>query len=58
MKTGYKLRIHADEKKPHLVVTKDTHDAIKAFARVNDMTITEATQYLLEKAIREIKGEH
>ena len=45
------------ERKYHLVVCKNTHDAVKAFAGVRNMTITEATQRLLIKALTKLKEE-
>ncbi len=40
-----------------VTVHKDTHEAIKAFASVRNISIVEATQYLLTKAIKESEGE-
>lgn len=36
----------------HIVVHKNTHAALKAFATSRNTTMVDATQYLIEKALR------
>jgi len=52
MVSGYKFTIPNPERKSHLVVSPQTHLAIKLYAQKNNITITEATQRLLSNALK------
>lgn len=41
----------------HIVVHKDTHLSIKAFAAIKDTTIVDATQYLIEQGFKAVYKE-
>ena len=52
----FRYKLHQWPKRKHLVISDDVHLCIKMFAEEHGMTITEATYWLLRKALAQEVG--